>query len=262
MAIRSPFFDPERLEGVGQLAGPFMPLPPGQSEILAGVVSVNHGDIVRVVVQRPPHDIPDQQRIMLRVLRIDEFFLHNQITFSFLNWAISSGLYPYSDKHLFRVLAETGRFLPGSRHRRFAEVEREFQHFNGSKTAMVFFQDDIIGQYLHVIGQIGNGIDIFIQQGWRLTGLDMFYPLVAGLDGKGLFQNLDQLLAVFRPGHFVRKPGIFFQGLKMKNAAQLRPVARYDIQPSPVLTLVAIRSRFPGVASGLLRHQFISGIIT
>jgi hypothetical protein len=33
---------------MGQTAGPFMPLPPGEPEELAGIISVNHTYVIRV----------------------------------------------------------------------------------------------------------------------------------------------------------------------------------------------------------------------
>ena len=59
---------------VGQPAGAGMPLTPGEPQVVALIIAVDHGDIIRIHVQRSLHEVFNQQGIMLVEFRVGRLF--------------------------------------------------------------------------------------------------------------------------------------------------------------------------------------------
>jgi hypothetical protein len=74
---------PQSLERISQLAGPLIPLPPSEPEVLTRIVSVDHGYVIRIKFQWPFNAILDNQRVMRSVLRISPF-RHMNLSFLFI----------------------------------------------------------------------------------------------------------------------------------------------------------------------------------
>jgi hypothetical protein len=67
---------------VGMLAGARVPFPPGEPEILAVVIPVDQGNVIRIHAQRSFHKVRDKKGVILTVLGIKDLGAH----FSFLLW--------------------------------------------------------------------------------------------------------------------------------------------------------------------------------